>query len=618
MKNLHKKTAIFIVAFLILMMFPTNIFAASITRYTLPEVDFTHFTSSENLLSGLKKIATEYPTAFTKSGEVCSKSHKNGEDNCMWFTPHQNYAKHNTRATQCFGYANYVYETLFGKYWDFKQYFTSDGTLASMNTGEKARREFERLGVSFGTIIRSTSAGHSYVILDYDEENVWIIHANYGGSNYGGCNTSVYRYTWSAYANAYKEVSYVIIPDSVCERCSYTIESFPECIVCGHRIGLDNDMYASYMAEGETVEYFIPFEGGQTEEIYSAGTEFIITGLFSINESPWAVTDYGMYIPAENLTFMEYLPSMEAEKLEYPDDYIVKGKSFWLKGNITSKNIITSLTVEILNQQGEAIDHNTITLNNLTASVAAADNLKFSKLSEGYYTFRLSATDASETKIFAENPFRVISDTTLKEAFPDKIFRQYVKEEIIKDEKLSDNAYADLYDDVFENVTEIDVSGMGISSVGEIHRFANLENLNVSDNHITSIDLSENKSLTHVDVSDQSVERSAEYSYKDDMFILALGETEVRYPRPDIFPKEDTVYISSGFGDVNMDINVKVTADMSVLCDADNDGIVNSDDLSGVLYYYGITDQSRYDVTFDGVVDKADVSAVLGTYGKEF
>ncbi|MBR6801046.1 MAG: dockerin type I repeat-containing protein [Eubacteriaceae bacterium] len=620
MKISHKTLSIALCILMMISVFADNTAsAASSTRYAVTEVDITRFTESETILAGLQKVITDYPVAFTKDGKTCSKSHSGGEDNCLWFTPHQNYSKHNSRSTQCFGYANYVYETIFGEYWGFSQYFSSDNTLGSTTTGEKVRSEFERLGVSLGTIVRSFGANHSFVVLDHDEDGVWIIHANYAGSNYGGCNTSIYYYPWSTFAKAYGQLGYIIIPDSICEKCTYTLESFPVCTVCTHRIGIYEDMYASYTVTSDTPEYFIPFEGGQTEEMYTTDSEVIITGLFNVNETAWAITEDGKYIMAENILFSDYLPSMTLSGAKYPDDYIVKGKSFWLQGTLSSKNKISSLTLQILNEAGEVIDKNTITPDMMRVNVADADNLKFSRLGKGYYTFRLIAADAAEEKEFISSPFRVISDTTIKEAFPDKIFRQYVKTEIIGESSTGDSGYADLYDDIFSKVTEIDVSALGISTLGEIHRFENLISLDASYNHMTELDLSKLIFLETVDVSSQSVGRQAEYSHDDGRYSLTVGNADiVYYSRPCEFPRKEVVEVQIGYGDILMDITVDVTADTDVLSDVNGDGCVNSDDLSAVLCEYGTEVTGVADVTYDGKVNKDDLSKILGMYGKKF
>ncbi len=595
---------------------PLKVTAAEYKRYSLSDITPDMFTSSEVLIDGLNKVLTEYPVAFTKSGEVCSKSHTGGESNCLWFTPHQNYEKHSSRAIQCFGYANYVYETIFGQYWDHEQYFSDDGTLGSMNTGAKARSEFERLGVSFGTIMRSYSAGHSFVILDWDEEGVWIIHANYAGSRYGGCNTSVYYYTWDGFSDAYDKVGYIIIPASICEKCVYTEESFPVCTVCEHRLKITDNIYANYTVTTDSNEYFLPLEGMVSEEIITAGTDLIITSVFDVNSVTFARTEDGRYVECGKLEFTGYLPSMEVKNAEYPDEYIVSGKSFWLDGKVVSKNAVTSLTLEILNSDGNIIDENTITPNRLSVSIGDADNLQFSKLKKGYYTFRLTASDlAEEGKVLIESPFRVISSKTVKDAFGDKIFRQYLLSEILKDATEKD--YVDLYDEVLSKVSTIDITDKGISSLGEIGRFTGLTTLLASHNHIKAIDLSNNTALTDCDLSDQSVVITGEYIYSSAIIKARLDDENVfTYSRPAVFPKEETLMLPSGFGDMEYELNVTVEVNKRSACDINGDGVINSDDLSMVLASYGRNCLTHEDLTFDGKVDAEDISLIITYFGK--
>ncbi len=618
MKKSYRFVCLLMALFILFAPFSSyEVHAASSKRYSLSEVSSEQFTSSEVLKAGLDTVLEEYPKAFTKNGEVCSKSHSSGEDNCLWFTPHQSYSKHNSKAIQCFGFANYVYETIFGEYWDFEQYFADNGTLGSTTSASKVRSEFERLGVAFGTICRSTSAGHSFVVLSYDEDGIWIIHANYAGSKYGGCNTSVYYYTWAGFADAYGKIAYIIIPASICDKCVYTEESFPFCTVCSHRLNTNDNIYASYSSLADTNEHFLPLDGMTTEEIIPVGTDLKITSIFDVNEVTWAKTEDGKFVKCESLQFGGYLPSMEVKDGVYPDEYIVSGKSFWLDGTVVSKNTVISLTVEILNDEGEVIDANTISPNKLKAPVEDADDLQFSKLTKGNYSFRLTATDlAEEGKVLVLSPFRVISSKTISKAYPDKIFRQYLKSEILLDEKIKDDDYIDLYDDILSEVTVISVPSMGIASLGEIERFISLTELQASDNHITFTDLSQNEKLSTVDLSHQTAVLNTKYDHSSQTLdAYSDGEKLFTYSRPDKFPKEETVTLPTGKEGVNLEIVFTVNADNEALCDATGDGVVNSEDLSLVLMNYSLKSNSHADVTFDGVVDSEDISRVITYYG---
>ncbi len=617
MNKFKRFLSLFTAFFILLSCMPvTTAFAASSKRYAVTEVTPDMFTASEVLQAGLREVIEAYPVAFTKSGEACSKSHSDGEDNCLWFTPHQTFKKHGSSAIQCFGYANYVYETIFGEYWEHEQYFLDDGTLGSMSTGEKARSEFERLGVAFGTIMRSSSAGHSFVILDWDEDGVWLIHANYDGRRYGGCNTSVYYYPWDVFSDAYDKIAYVTIPASICDKCVYTAESFPVCTVCSHRLKINDNIYATYSVTADSPEYFLPLEDMVTEEITPAGEVITVTSIFDVNDSTFVRTSDGVYLDSVNLTFSGYLPSMELKNAVYPDSYTVSGKSFWLDGKVVSKNAVTSLTLEILNDAGEIIDSNTIAPNRLSVAIEDADDLQFSKLPVGNYTFRLTASDlAEESKVMIESPFRVISSRTIKDSYGDKIFRQYLLANIFP-EGTTEKDYIDLYDEVLGGVKAMDITSLGISSLGDIHRFSALESLLASGNHILNIDLSRNTALKTADLTAQAAVVTAQYDRENSCLTAEISGKFITVSRPRELPEEVALTLPTGAEGININAVISVQADKKSLCDVTGDGIINSDDLSMLLMSYGLDTTSHEDVTFDGAVTSEDISVLLTYYGK--
>ena len=91
-------------------------------------------------------------------------------------------------------------------------------------------------------------------------------------------------------------------------------------------------------------------------------------------------------------------------------------------------------------------------------------------------------------------PFKVgiaINETT----FPDAIFRAYVKEnfDTTADDILTSSELAQIKD--------IDVTGKGISDLTGIQYFTQLTHLNCSDNELTTLDISQNTSLSSMDFS---------------------------------------------------------------------------------------------------------------------
>ena len=103
--------------------------------------------------------------------------------------------------------------------------------------------------------------------------------------------------------------------------------------------------------------------------------------------------------------------------------------------------------------------------------------------------------------VFTFLPFSAFADDEVpfwaplnSENFPDKTFREYIRTTF--DEGPIGNSNGILDPDEHRSVTEIDVSGMEITSLKGISNFRNLKKLNCSDNQLTSLNLSYNTKLT--------------------------------------------------------------------------------------------------------------------------
>lgn len=90
---------------------------------------------------------------------------------------------------------------------------------------------------------------------------------------------------------------------------------------------------------------------------------------------------------------------------------------------------------------------------------------------------------------FFDESVPVEADLSAVSDFPDDIFREYVLDNFDK------NGDGDISSSEAKKVKTIDVSGMGIESLEGIEKFTKLTLLNCSNNVITSLDLSANKSL---------------------------------------------------------------------------------------------------------------------------
>ena len=83
--------------------------------------------------------------------------------------------------------------------------------------------------------------------------------------------------------------------------------------------------------------------------------------------------------------------------------------------------------------------------------------------------------------------------------FPDEIFRTYVSEHLDS----SANGYLD---DKEADISVLDISGLGIRDLQGIEYFSELENLDCSDNELTSLDLSKNPALQVLNAEDNQLD----------------------------------------------------------------------------------------------------------------
>ncbi len=92
---------------------------------------------------------------------------------------------------------------------------------------------------------------------------------------------------------------------------------------------------------------------------------------------------------------------------------LVKGKSYSIKGKISSNYKITSVTVGVYKTNGTATDYvKTVKPNAKSYNISSVDKyIKFGSLAAGTYNFVVKATDASgTTKTLVSNKFKVTED----------------------------------------------------------------------------------------------------------------------------------------------------------------------------------------------------------------
>ena len=121
-----------------------------------------------------------------------------------------------------------------------------------------------------------------------------------------------------------------------------------------------------------------------------------------LNKS-YTVGNGGSSSPASTLAISSY---------NYPPTTIVEGKSFSIKGSITSNYKITSVTVGIYNANGGAVSAKTVSPNAKSYSVANVDAyIKFGAAKPGTNYYKISATDEKTTKVLVNKSYTVTSNS---------------------------------------------------------------------------------------------------------------------------------------------------------------------------------------------------------------
>ena len=106
--------------------------------------------------------------------------------------------------------------------------------------------------------------------------------------------------------------------------------------------------------------------------------------------------------------------------------------------------------------------------------------------------------------------------------FPDKVFRDYVKrfDKAPRDGKLSERE--------LEQVTMIDLSGRGVSSLKGIEYFTNLKDLWCVENNLTNLDISKNTKLTYLNCGTNQL-TSLDVSHNTELTLLDCGFNQLTH-----------------------------------------------------------------------------------------
>lgn len=228
-----------------------------------------------------------------------------------------------------------------------------------------------------------------------------------------------------------------------------------------------------------------------------------------------------VFVDALNYTKAQiYGVNVEASKDNTLDIQLVKSGRGSLKGtiqNISDDSTIDNVKVSLKLGWSSPYEESSATLTDENGHYSFDDNDNY--ISTGHYTVELkkssyktetfnvivSGNTTEQNWYMEEGSDEQIYDIPIDEArFPDAIFREYVK-------RFDTNSDGTLSEAEIENVTKIDVLGLGISSLEGVEYFKTLKRLNCAGNQLTTLDVNgctalqwlncDNNQLTVLDVS---------------------------------------------------------------------------------------------------------------------
>jgi len=193
--------------------------------------------------------------AYTKDGNLCPTAHPGSScSNCKVFTYtyHVNGKKYTGSAKQCYGFAFYVQQQLFGVFYQsakednankFDVIRSFDTKVEDKKQGTYTRELFKN--VKLGAHIRVNNNNgflHSMIYMDSNDKYVWTYEANVGNRN----NIKIVKRTWQElYRFMKKGFNYIASPKAelLCRHAAYN--DYGRCTLCGEEYPLTVRPYQS-------------------------------------------------------------------------------------------------------------------------------------------------------------------------------------------------------------------------------------------------------------------------------------------------------------------------------------------------------------------------------------
>lgn len=342
--------------------------------------------------------------------------------------------------TSCWIYAQGVYYTLFEDYVYNNKGQTGNSENVDMTTTSTTNCTYENFkawGVRQGVGAMLRSAGHSMILLGYDEEKMITLEGNADSAGL----VCIRERSWDILKNKYTSFAFIVQPTDEYMQEHYdacrheNMSGLGVCPDCDYAYNwkrtLSTGAAGYYTALATCTPKAEPYTAAEnTTAILSTGELVQVQGSVTnyFNEVWYALTledGSTAYAPAELLEFFEVLPLLvTCTGFKPADGLALPAASYPLGGTVTSNYPLKRIDAYLDDTWYAAwTASNTSTTQMTLGSTDINMDLAFGKLAEGKHVIKLIATDYvhTESVTFHTSAFYIVGDDECLHTYSDEI-----------------------------------------------------------------------------------------------------------------------------------------------------------------------------------------------------
>ncbi len=403
--------ALFLTLALFVGLLPATVAFAQDVLITNPaDVSGGDFTDSPTLATRLDEVFSGDIDIFTYSGTEVSMPVGTNMNNSVKYWVWSNASGNPTSGWQCYIYANAVYNKLFNEWVGHGNSFAhSEAVISGAGINSLSYSTLSSAGVHCGAYVRTTNnssgayngnAGHSLVILSYDESGITYIEGNGDGNGAVRINTNTWEYfNSSELSGRSRYISHIVQPTE-----SYMQSLYPG--YSGNYLSQCESMpsYCTIKITADTSVMTLPRnaqEADSTSKLIESASEGDVYTAIGLYKNTFGNLWYKVkakngemgYIYARWTSLQSTLNDVTISDVSAPTELEVS-KGFPIKGNISATYssistvgayVLSGTTLKTGEQRmavGEAKSYN-------LASSAVDSAVKFGTLSAGIYTYQI-------------------------------------------------------------------------------------------------------------------------------------------------------------------------------------------------------------------------------------